>query len=72
MSRARPVFELAYHPTRFQVGAHVVLLAKNPGAHRWTLTLDGTLLPDTYETEVEAWEAGVRGADRLDREPPKS
>jgi hypothetical protein len=70
MASVRPVFELAYHPTRFEVGTHVVLLAKAPGGHRWTLTLDGTLLPETYETEVEAWEAGVRGAARLDRESP--
>lgn len=68
MASGRPVFDIAYHPTTFAVGTHAVVLAKAPGSERWTLTLDGTLAPNTFETEVEAWEAGVRGADRLDRE----
>jgi hypothetical protein len=67
MTSGRPVFEIAYHPTRFEVGTHTLLLAKAPGGDRWTLTLDGTLVPGTFQTEVEAWEAGVRGADQLDR-----
>lgn len=67
MASARPVFELVYHPTTFTVGTHAIVLAKAPGSERWTLTLDGALSPSTFETEVEAWEEGIRGADRLDR-----
>jgi hypothetical protein len=67
MTSGRPPFEITYHPTRFEVGTHTVLLAKAAGTDRWTLTLDGTLFPGTFQTEVEAWEAGVRGADQLDR-----
>jgi hypothetical protein len=68
MPSGRPVFDIAYHPTTFVVGRHAIVLAKAPGSERWTLTLDGKLSPSTFETEVEAWEAGIRGADRLDRE----
>jgi hypothetical protein len=67
MASGRPVFEIAYHPTTFAVGTHAIVLAKVPGSERWTLTLDGTLSTSTFQTEVEAWEEGIRGADRLDR-----
>jgi hypothetical protein len=68
MASGRPVFDIAYHPTTFAIGTHVIVLAKAPGSERWTLTLDGELSESTFETEAEAWEAGIRGADRLDRE----
>ena len=68
MASGRPVFDIAYHPTTFVVGAHAIVLAKAPGSERWTLTLDGTLSGSTFEPEVEAWEEGLRGADRLDRQ----
>ena len=66
---SRPVFEFEYHPTTFRVGTHVLVLGKVRGSSssRWTLTLDGTLSASTFETEVDAWEEGVRAADRLDR-----
>ena len=64
---ARPEFEFETHPTTFKVGTHSIVLAKPRGSNRWTLTLDGTLSPSTFETEVEAWEAGIRAADRMDR-----
>ncbi|HEX9244260.1 MAG TPA: hypothetical protein VF875_17585 [Anaeromyxobacter sp.] len=70
MASGRPVFEIAYLPTTFVVGTHAIVLAKAPGSERWTLTLDGTLSSVTFQTEVEAWEAGVRGADQLDRPAP--
>ena len=64
---ARPVFEFEYHPTTFKVGGHTLTLAKVRDSRRWTLTVDGTLSASTFETEVEAWEEGVRTADRMDR-----
>jgi hypothetical protein len=64
---ALPVFEFEHHPTTFKVGSHVLVLAKPPGSNRWTLTLDGVLSASTFETEVEAWEEGIRAADRMDR-----
>lgn len=62
-----PVFEFDVHPTTFKVGTHTIVLTKPRGANRWTLTMDGTLSPSTFETEVEAWEEGIRAADRIDR-----
>ena len=69
---SRPVFEFEYHPATFNVGVHLLTLAKLRGSNRWTLTVDGTLSSSTFETEVEAWEEGVRTADRVDRAAPKS
>ena len=63
----RPVFEFEHHPTTFRIGAHVLVLAKQRESSRWTLTLDGALSASTFETEVEAWEEGIRAADRADR-----
>ena len=64
---SRPVFEFEHHPTTFRVGIHALVLAKPRGSNRWTLTLDGTLSASTFETEVEAWEEGIRAADKVDR-----
>ena len=64
---SRPVFDFEAHPTTFKVGTHTILLAKPRGSNRWTLTMDGALSPSTFETQVEAWEEGVRAADRIDR-----
>jgi hypothetical protein len=33
---------------------------------RWTVTVDGRRLDASFETEADAWEAGVRDAHRLD------
>ena len=67
-----PVFEFEYHPATFEVGVHILTLAKLRGSNRWTLTIDGTLSASTFETEAEAWEEGVRTADRVDRAAAKS
>ena len=67
-----PVFEFEHHPTTFKVGVHILTLAKLRGSNRWTLTIDGTLSASTFETEAEAWEEGVRTADRVDRAAAKS
>jgi hypothetical protein len=53
-------------PASFQVGRHEVRVARvNEG--RWLLQVDGVPLDGSYRSEAEAWEAGVREADRRDR-----
>jgi hypothetical protein len=49
------------------VGAHVVRVAKIMEG-RWTMSVDETPGSSSYATQAEAWEAGVREADRRDRE----
>ncbi len=49
---------------RYSVGMHVVQVSKAEG--RWSVTVDDRALPNWFMTQVEAWEAGVREADRLD------
>ncbi len=51
--------------TRFQVGKHVVEVSRNE--ERWAVSVNAVALPTWFMTQVEAWEAGVREADRLDR-----
>jgi hypothetical protein len=52
--------------TRFEVGAHILHVTKVMEG-RWTVTVDGGGVSDSYMTQAEAWEAGVREAARLDR-----
>ncbi len=52
----------------FQVGQHVVRIEKVMEG-RWCVEVDKGPLPSSYATQAEAWEAGVREADRLDRSP---
>lgn len=53
-------------PSTFEVGRHLVRVLKlNEG--RWSVSVDDAPLPSTYATQAEAWEGGVREADRLDR-----
>ncbi len=70
MRTRHPTFadDLACRPITFQAGAHTVVVAKLAVSDRWTLAVDGRAVDATYETQVEAWEAGVRAADRIDRE----
>ena len=56
-------------PATFQVGRHLVRVAQSV-AERWAVTVDDAALPNWYRTQAEAWEAGVREADRLDRPQP--
>ncbi len=62
--------EIPCRPATFAVGTHSVVLSKGAGLNgRWSLAVDGRASGDmTFETEAEAWEAGVRVADRLDRD----
>lgn len=52
-------------PVTFHVGKHLVRLSGRPGV--WSADVDGAALAHSYSTQAEAWEAGVREADRLDR-----
>ncbi len=53
-------------PSSFQVGSHVVQVAKVMEG-RWTVRIDDVALAQSYATQADAWEAGVREADRMDR-----
>jgi hypothetical protein len=71
MSRDRPPppEALVRIPTHFAVGPHTVTVSISMD-WRWSVSVDGAALPSTFESQVEAWEAGVREADRKDRLPP--
>lgn len=53
-------------PTVFRVREHT-LATTQVAVGRWTVSLDGGPPSQFYVTQVEAWEAGVRAADELDR-----
>lgn len=67
MTRQRPPppNPLAMLPAAFEVGPHMLSLSLKPD-WRWTVTVDGAPFPGTFDTQVEAWEAGVREAARAD------
>jgi hypothetical protein len=50
----------------FHVGTHVVRVFKVMEG-RWTMTVDDAPGASSYATQADAWEAGVREADRIDR-----
>lgn len=50
--------------TRFEVGGHVLRVWRARGG--WASSVDGLSKDETYSTEAEAWEAGVRLIDFLD------
>lgn len=52
-------------PTTFHVGEHTLIVAKVMEG-RWTVAVDGQKLDASFETQADAWEAGVREAHRLD------
>jgi hypothetical protein len=64
----RPVPRLAAmgRPEIFMAREHVLTIVHQPEDH-WTVSVDDRLIPGTFETQVEAWEAGVRAADLQDR-----
>jgi hypothetical protein len=49
----------------FDVGPHIVRLSCSEG--HWTVTVDSVASEKWYTSQAEAWEAGVREADRLAR-----
>lgn len=57
-------------PVTFRVGTHALHIA-NQANGRWTVSVDDGQPEGTYQTQVEAWEAGVRLADDKDRGLPR-
>jgi hypothetical protein len=51
----------------FTVRAHTLRLFVTANARYWCTVIDDSRLPGTFKKEAEAWEAGVREAERLDR-----
>jgi len=67
--RARPAAisdSIVSHPTTFEVGPHKLVVTKLM-EHRWIVAVDGVKLDASFDTQADAWEAGVREAHRLDR-----
>jgi hypothetical protein len=60
-----PVELAATRPTTFQVGDHALVVTKI-AEHRWSVAVDTQPVGGTYDTQAEAWEAGVRDAARID------
>jgi len=56
--------------TSFQVGDHLVRVTK-VSQGRWSVAVDGQALPSVFGTQADAWEAGVREADKLGRPPAR-
>jgi len=52
-------------PTTFHVGEHTLVVAKVMEG-RWTVAVDTLRLDASFQTQADAWEAGVREAHRLD------
>jgi hypothetical protein len=55
----------------YVVGPHVINVF-DAGAG-WRISVNGTLVEETFATRSEAWQAGLAEVDRLDRrggEPP--
>ena len=63
MKAPRP--EIPTVPVKFEVGTHVLIVGRHD--RRWTVMVDGAPTNMTFQTEADAWEAGVHEADRLDR-----
>lgn len=66
MPKAPTVGDLVARPTTFLVGDHALVLGEIATTWRWTATMDGRLLEGTFRSQAEAWEAGVREAERVD------
>ncbi len=65
---SRPV-PLAPLEASFHVSGHVVRVSRVADG-RWSFGVDGAALSGCFRTQADAWEAGVREADRLDRPTP--
>lgn len=62
-----PLLAAAQRPTHFVVGDHTLTVFMVQEG-RWTVGVDGgPASTDSYRSQVEAWEAGVRLADSLPR-----
>ena len=66
MTRRPEPDPIARLPIVFEVGTHKVTVTL--GANwSWSCTVDTAPVEGWFMTQVEAWEAGVHEADRLDR-----
>jgi hypothetical protein len=61
---------IATRPATFHVGEHTLVVAKVMEG-RWTVNVDASRIDRSFETQAEAWEAGVREAHRLDQQKGK-
>jgi len=55
---------------RYEVGSHVVRVTRISEG-RYGVAVDEEEVPSTFGTQADAWEAGVREADRRNRLPAK-
>jgi hypothetical protein len=65
MSRKQVPASLPRIPVVFRVGTHAVKVSGGSGV--WSFAVDDRAGQSSFATEAEAWEAGVREADRIDR-----
>jgi len=56
---------IATPPTTFLVGEHKIVVTKAV-EYRWTAAVDGTPVEGVFDTQADAWEAGVRLAAKMD------
>lgn len=57
--------EIVTRPTTFIVGDHTLVVTKVM-ERRWRVTVDSHPIDSSFDTQADAWEAGVRDAHRLD------
>lgn len=57
-------------PVTFSAGTHTLVLAK-VAERRWTVVVDGVKQDSFFDTQADAWEAGVRRAYALDAPPAR-
>lgn len=61
----RPAETIVTRPTTFVVGSHTLVVTKVM-ERRWKVSLDGRPIDASFDTQADAWEAGVREAHRTD------
>jgi hypothetical protein len=66
MKRKPPAPAPPLLPVSFEVGRHLARVTRVMEG-RWTVKVDDIEVAGSYRSQADAWEAGVREADRLDR-----
>lgn len=61
---AAQIPDIAKRPVTFDVGQHRLVMVKVQEG-RWTVAVDGHALDASFETEADAWTAGVREVQRI-------
>lgn len=51
-------------PTTFDVGSHKLIVAKVQEG-RWTVAVDDRPIDQSFQSQADAWEAGVREINRM-------